>query len=153
MTDAELAKFIKTVYFTFDRALVPKELSEYVAAWAPYLKEFDYEVAQQILPNVCLGKEYPPRPWEIRVALIDHAKQIAHPPSTTAAWVFYQQLMAEVASGAVQERVVHPVVHATLASISGMGLNNQFDAKRFESLYEDKVKEWFKNTYWIGTNQ
>jgi len=153
MTDAELAKFIKTVYFTFDRALVPKELTEYTAAWAPYLQEFDYPVAQQILPNVCMGKEFPPRPWEIRVALIDHTQQIVHPPSTTSAWVFYQQLMIDVASGTVQERVVHPVVHSTLAAISGIGLNNQFDAKRFESLYEDKVKEWFKNTYGIGINQ
>ena len=153
MTDAELAKFIKTVYFTFDRALVPKELSEYVTAWAPYVQEFDYAVAQQVLPNVCMGKEFPPRPWEIRVALIDYTQQIVHPPSTTAAWVFYQQLMTEVASGAVQERVVHPVVQTTLAAISGIGLNNQFDAKRFESLYEDKVKEWFKNTYGTGTNQ
>jgi len=152
MTDAELAKFIKTVYFTFDRTLVPKELTEYVAAWAPYLKEFDYGIAQQILPNVCLGKEFPPRPWEIRVALIDYDKQIVHPPSTTAAWVFYQQLMTDVTNGTVVERPQHPVVHATLVAISGMGLNNQFDARRFESLYEDKVKEWFKNTYGMGIN-
>lgn len=153
MTDTELAKFIKTVYYTFDRVLVPKEVNEYVAAWGPYVKEFDYDLAQKVLPNVCLGKEYPPRPWEIRVALIDHTKRIPHPPSSTEAWVLYQSIMSEVASGAVTDRQIHEALHATLLAVSTMGLNNQFDAKRFESLYEAKVKEWFKNTYWIGDRQ
>jgi len=153
MTDAELAKFIKTVYYTFDRALVPKEVNEYVAAWAPYIKEFDYELAQKVLPNVCLGKEYPPRPWEIRVALMDHEKDIVHPPSAPQAWAQYQVIMADVSSGTTGTHSVHPAVHATLVALGSIGLNNQFDAKRFESLYEDKVKEWFKNTYWMGTKQ
>lgn len=59
MTDEELAAFLKTVFYTFDRVLVPKEVKEFVAAWGPYLKEFDYGTAQQILPNVCMGKNSP----------------------------------------------------------------------------------------------
>lgn len=153
MTEQELVKFIKTVYYTFDRTLVPKEVSEYASAWAPYIKEFDYEVAQQVLPNVCLGKEFPPRPWEIRVALIDHTQGIEHPPSSTQAWAQYQAMMADVASGTTGQWAVHQALHATLLAVKGAALNNQFDGKRFETIYEDKVKEWFKKTYWIGAKQ
>lgn len=155
MTEDELSKFIKTVYYTFDRMLVPKEVKEYVAAWAPYIKEFDYEVAVTLLPNVCLGKEYPPRPWEFRVALINLTKSIIPPPSPPEAWVQYQAIMVNATNGTVgnEQRHIHEVLHMTLHALSAVGLNNQFDAKRFETLYEDKVKEWFKNTYWIGTKQ
>lgn len=153
MTEQELVKFIKTVYYTFDRSLVPREVTEYAAAWAPYLKEFDYALAQQVLPNVCLGKEFPPRPWEIRVALIDHVGDIDRAPSSPQAWIQYQSMMADVANGTVSNWSVHPALHATLVAVQGVGLNNQFDAKRFETIYEDKVKEWFKKTYGMGTKQ
>ena len=76
-----------------------------------------------------------------------------HPPSPTQAWVLYQTIQADVANGTVTKREIHPALHSTLVAVSGMGLNNQFDAKRFESLYEDKVKEWFKKTYWVGAKQ
>ena len=153
MTEQELVKFIKTVYYTFDRSLVPKEVIEYASAWAPYLKEFDYALAQQVLPNVCLGKEFPPRPWEIRVALIDHVSDIDRAPSSPQAWAQYQSMMADVANGTVGNWSVHPALHATLVAVQGIGLNSQFDAKRFETIYEDKVKEWFKSTYGMGTKQ
>ena len=153
MTEEELVKFIKTVYYTYDRTLVPKELKEYAVAWGPYIREFDYELAQQILPNVCMGKEYPPRPWEIRVALVDYTKRITPPPSPPQAWAQYQTILSEVTSGTQTRHVLHPALHATLVAMQGVSLNNQFDAKRFETLYEDKVKEWFKRTYWTGEKQ
>lgn len=153
MTDQELAKFIKTVYSTYDRSLVPKELKEYAEAWAPYIQGFAYDIAQKVLPNVCLGKEFPPRPWEIRVAILDHIRGSNPPPTSPQAWIQYQQIMSDVASGNVREWQVHPALHATLLAIQGAALNNQFDAKRFETVYEDKVKEWFKKTYWIGGEQ
>lgn len=153
MTEEELVKFIKTVYYTYDRTLVPKELKEYAVAWAPYIKEFPYEVAQQILPNVCMGEEYPPRPWQIRVALINYTKKIPQPPSSPQAWAQYQAILSDVTSGTQTQHSLHPAMHATLIAMQGVSLNNQFDAKRFETLYQDKVKEWFKKTYSTGMAQ
>jgi hypothetical protein len=155
MTEEELSKFIKTVFCAFDRMLLPKEIKEYVLAWAPYVGEFDYDLATMLLPNVCLGKEFPPRPWEFRVALINYTKSITPPPPPPQAWVQYQAILVDAANGTVsnEQRDIHDALHMTLYALSGVGLNNQFDAKRFETLYEDKVKEWFKNTYWIPVRQ
>lgn len=150
MTDEELAAFLKTVFYTFDRVLVPKEVKEFVAAWGPYIKEFDYETAQQILPNVCMGKEFPPRPWEIRVGLINHLKSITQPPPTQKAWAQYQEILSSNNAGTPVTLEVHPVLRNLMQSLGPVSFNNQFDAKRFESLYEDICKEWFKKTYWVG---
>lgn len=150
MTEDELSQFIKTVYYTYDRILVPKEIKEYAAAWGPYVKEFDYEIALKILPNICMGKEFPPRPWEIRVGLINHTKQITQPPSPQQAWAQYQEILIANNSGAVVEVQVHDVLLELMRSLGSVSFNNQFDAKRFESLYEDKTKEWFKKTYWVN---
>lgn len=153
MTDEEVAQVVKTLFYTYDRALLPKELKEYTQAWAPYIKEFPYEVAQQILPNVCMGKEYPPRPWEIRVALMNHTKGITPPPSPQEAWAHYQQVMAAATSGTTVDLHLHPVMVELLVGLRATGLNNQFDAKRFEDLYKDKVNQWLKKTYWVGAKQ
>lgn len=153
MTEEQLISFIKTVYYTYDRVLVPKEIKEYAVAWGPYIKEFDYDMAQQLLPNICMGKEYPPRPWEIRVGLLNYAKQIIPPPSSQEAWAQYQEILIATTSGAASSVQAHPVLTTVLKALGSISLNNQFDAKRFESLYEDKVKQWFNNTYWIGAKQ
>lgn len=153
MTDDELGKFIKTVFYTFDRALVPKELSEYCKAWGPYVKEFDYDLSQQLLPNICLGKEYPPRPWEIRIAILNYTNKITPPPLPQQAWAQYQAIMADINNGAVTNIRVHEVLAATMAALGGVGMNANFDAKRFESLYEAKCNEWLKKTYAVGMNQ
>lgn len=149
MTQDELTQFIKTVFYTYDRILVPKEVKEYAAAWGPYLEEFDYKIALQILPNICMGKEFPPRPWEIRVGLINNANQITQPPPSQQAWAQYQEIMIANNTGAFVQVEVHDVLRDLMRSLGSVSLNNQFDAKRFETLYEDKVKQWFKNTYWV----
>lgn len=153
MTEDELAKFIKTLYYTYDRVLVPKDVKEYAQAWAPYVQEFPYEIAQQLLPNVCMGKEYPPRPWEIRVAIMNHTQKITPPPSPQEAWANYQQVMTAVANGTTVDFTLHPVMVELLVALRATGLNNQFDAKRFEDLYKDKVNQWMRKTYWVGDKQ
>lgn len=153
MTEDELAKFIKTLYYSYDRALVPKEIKEYVLAWSPYVQEFPYLIAQQILPNVCIGREYPPRPWEIRVAIMNYTQNITPPPTPQEAWAYYQQVMTAVANGTTADFQLHPVVVDLLVGLRSTGLNNQFDAKRFEDLYKEKVNQWMKKTYWMGTTQ
>ena len=150
MTEAEVQQFIKTVFYTYDRALVPKELTEYAKAWGPYIRDFDYTLAQQLLPNICLGREFPPRPWEIRVALINYTKEITPPPTPQQAWAQYQQILSDINSGTSSSTRVHEVVSATMAALGGIGMNSNFDAKRFESLYETKVNEWLKKTYAVG---
>lgn len=153
MTNDELISFIKTVYYTYDRVLVPKDIKEYASAWGPYVGEFDYDTAQNVLPNICLGRDFPPRPWEIRVGIMNHLQTIDQPPSSPQAWAQYQVMMSDIANGTQSEHNIHPALHATLRAVQGGTLNNQFDAKRFDTLYEDKVKQWFKNIYWIGTKQ
>jgi len=153
MTNEEVSQVIKTLYYTYDRALVPKEVKEYTAAWAPYIKEFDHEVVQQLLPNICMGREFPPRPWEVRVFLVNYTKQITPPPSPQEAWAQYQEIMAAVTSGTSANIQVHACLVETMKALRSIGMNNQFDAKRFEELYKDKVNQWFKNTYWIGQAQ
>jgi hypothetical protein len=150
MTDAEIQQFIKTVFYTYDRALVPKELQEYAKAWGPYVREFDYNLAQQLLPNICLGREFPPRPWEIRVALINYANKITPPPTAQQAWAQYQQIVADINNGTSPNIRVHEVLAATMAALGSVGMNSNFDAKRFESLYETKANEWLKATYAVG---
>lgn len=149
MTEEELAAFIKTVFYTFDRILVPKEVKEYVVAWGPYIKEFDYPTAQKILPNICMGKEFPPRPWEIRVGLINHTKSITQPPPAQQAWAQYQEIVASNNAGTPVIVQIHEVLRELMLSLGPVSFNNQFDAKRFESLYGDICKAWFQKTYWV----
>ena len=153
MSPEELNQFIKTVFYTYDRALVPKELTEYAKAWGPYIKEFDYEYCQQLLPNICLGKEYPPRPWEIRIAILNDANKITPPPVPQQAWAQYQSIMADINNGAPPTIRVHEVLGATMAAMGGMAMNSNFDAKRFEALYEAKYNEWLKKTYGMNNKQ
>lgn len=153
MTEEEIGKFLKTLYYTYDRVLVPKELKEFTSAWQPYVGEFSYETAQQLLPNICMGKEFPPRPWEVRVALINYTNQITPPPAPQEAWAQYQEIMAAVTNGTAANLTVHDALMATMKAIGGIGMNNQFDAKRFEELYKEKVSQWFKKTYWVGPKQ
>jgi hypothetical protein len=151
VTDLELSQFIKTLFFTYDRALVPKDLKEYCSAWSPYIKEFDYSLCQQLLPNICMGREFIPRPWEVRVALINHTKSITPPPSPQQAWAQYQEIMAAVTSGASADIQTHDVLVEVMRALGSAGMNNQFDAKRFEALYVDKTNQWMKKTYWVGS--
>lgn len=150
MVEAEVQQFIKTVFYTYDRALLPKELAEYAKAWGPYIRDFDYTLAQQLLPNICMGKEFPPRPWEIRVALINYTKQITPPPTPQQAWAQYQHIMAEINNGTAPNVQVHEVLAGVMVSLGGIGMNANFDAKRFEALYETKANEWLKKTYAVG---
>lgn len=153
MTDEELGKFIKTLFYTFDRVLVPKEVKEFTDAWRPYVGDFPYDIAIQLLPNICLGKEFPPRPWEIRVGIYNYLNSIVPPPTPQEAWAQYQEIMAAVTSGTSANINLHEALMATMGAMKGIGLNNQFDAKRFEELYKDKVNQWMKNTYWMGPKQ
>lgn len=153
MTEEELCQFIKTVYYAYDRVLVPKELKEYAAAWAPYVKEFDYTLCQQLLPNICMGKEFPPRPWEIRIGIMDYANKITHPPTPPEAWAHYQQILQAVNNGTGAMPETHPVLHEAMAALGPSALNNQYDTKRFEELYKDKVNQWMKKTYWMAVKQ
>jgi hypothetical protein len=61
--------------------------------------------------------------------------------------------MAAVTNGTSANVRIHDALVATLKAMGGIGLNNQFDAKRFEELYKDKVNQWMKNTYWMGDKQ
>lgn len=149
MTKEELVTFVKLVYATYDRVLVPKDLTEICRAWWPYLNEFELEVAEKHLPNIVMQLNYLPRPGAIRIGILNLANKITPPPIAQEAWANYIEVMNAVNNGAPpSNKARHEVEQATMNALGSLGsLNAQYDRKAFEAMYEAKLSEWSTKMY------
>ncbi len=151
MNRQELESFVKLVYASYDRILVPKDLSEIVRAWGPYLGEFDLPTCEKVLPNICMQSLYTPKAWEIRIGVLNYLNKITPPPNAQESWAIYIAIMNDVNNGASRDHAPHPVLVETMKALGkGAGsLSAQYDRKQFEAVYDSKLREFQKQNYGI----
>ena len=149
MTNEELQSFVKLVYASYDRILVPKDLTDVCRAWKPFLQEFDLPTCEKVLPNICMQSLYLPKVWEIRIGVLNYLNKITPPPNAQEAWANYIEAMNSVNNGAPpSNKARHEVEQATMNALGSLGsLNAQYDRKAFEAMYEAKLTEWSTRMY------
>ena len=151
MTNEELQSFVKLVYASYDRILVPKDMADVCRAWKPYLETFDLPTCEKVLPNLCMQSLYLPKVWEIRIGVLNYLNKIVQPPNAQEAWAAYVGIMAAVNNGASSDYSPHPVLVATMKAL-GKGAGNlsaQYDRKQFESVYDSKLRQFQLQNYGI----
>jgi len=151
MTNEELQSFVKLVYASYDRILVPKDLTDVCRAWKPFLQEFDLPTCEKVLPNICMQSLYLPKVWEIRIGVLNYLNKITPPPNAQEAWANYVGIMASMNNGASSDHSPHQVLVETMRALGkGAGnLNAQYDRKQFEAVYDSKLRQFQLQNYGI----
>jgi hypothetical protein len=149
MTKDEALELIRIVHYTYNQTLIRKDEIEIGKAWYPYLKDLELEETRLAFIDLSMESNYQPKPMDIRKATINARTKVPKPPLPNIAWATFQSLIKNANNGAHTPIEVHECLRKTLDSLGDTAytMNDQYDKKRFEAVYEEAVLQYERNLY------
>lgn len=100
MTDAELKEIINVVATNWNVLQMPAQRKDAFPTWKRYLGDLNYGLVIREIDGRALAGGYPPRPGDVRVAVLD---MDGNAPSPEEAWVIASRVRTAIETGVVPE--------------------------------------------------
>ena len=158
MDKKECLEVIELLSVSWDKPMDQTTLTARAKAFYEYIGDLPAAAVAKVIKDMAVaGRQWAPRPGELRVEAIAMMQEDALPPSAPEAWSQLQTNRAALYNGTAgtdSHKELHEVLKITIRKLGNnraQDLTTNGDRDMFTSLYEKEREAWILNNYGFDT--
>ena len=150
MQKDELQEVVEFFAVSWNKGISKNEVTLMVKNFWPYMKDLNKTDVLATIQEMSMGRQWAPRPAELRIAALAKSSEDGLPPEPEEAWAILQTISKEIYGGKNNYDKPHEVLRKTIRKLGGTNataLHTNSDRDTFISLYSKIREEYILENY------